>query len=226
MDYIIRDFRDNNRGDTEYRECADNKTIFSQFRYICKAEGIVDHKGPWEQFERYISQNYCAEITLYASSDDAELTCRLCGHHGCKSLYEATNNSEEVYTLSETCRIKLPRSVICGSECIGIPLKMRELMLELREYSDKVRLINGKLDIKSLMAAQKEPFSVYLPERMCEYTWPADLYCTVGEFKWVDWHKLELKVNRKSGRRPKMWKVTTYTKPNISFNFDYMLHIH
>lgn len=225
MNYIIRDFRDTSR-ETEpgWENCPDTKNILTQFKYICKQEGILNHRQPWDAFERTVALAYSHDIVEYACSEKATLTCRLCGHYGCKYLYEAYCEKPVIYTLTDSCSIKLPNSVVCGSECIGIPEKMRKLLSVLRLYATDIRLKNGRLDVKALKNSLKMPIDIYIPERMCTYDWPTDLYCTSGEFKWTDWYSLQVKKN-KSGWSPKSWKVTTFSRPNINNNFDYMIHI-
>lgn len=225
MNYIIRDFRDTSQ-ETEpgWENCPDTKNILTQFKYICKQEGILNHRQPWDAFERTVALAYSHDIVEYACSENATLTCRLCGHYGCKYLYEAYCEKPVIYTLTDSCSIKLPNSVVCGSECIGIPEKMRKLLSVLRLYATDIRLKNGRLDVKALKNSLKMPIDIYIPERMCAYDWPTDLYCTSGEFKWTDWYSLQVKKN-KSGWSPKSWKVTTFSRPNINNNFDYMIHI-
>lgn len=225
MNYIIRDFRDISQETVPgWENCPDTRNILTQFKYICKQEGILNHKQPWDAFERTIALSYSYDIDQFAFSEDASLICRLCGHYGCKYLYEARCKEPIIYKLTDSCNIKLPESVICGSECIGIPEKMRKLLAELREYATDIHLKNGRLDVSAIKKSLREPISIYVPERMCIYDWPTELYCTSGEFKWTDWYSLQVKKN-KSGWVPKVWRVTTFTKPSICNNFDYMIHI-
>lgn len=223
MNYVIRDCRDTSEY-AGYISCPDNKNILTQFKYICKEEGILNYRDPWEAFQKTIALNYTHFITEYAQSEECDLCCKLCGHYGCKTLWEAESEEPITYDLTESCKIKLPKSVICGSECIGIPIKMRELLAELSHYSKGIRLREGRLDIPFLLENLYRPISLYVPEGLCYYDWPIELYCTTGEFKWTDWYALQVK-KRKNGLAPKHWRVTTYTKPKITANFDYMVHI-
>lgn len=224
MNYVIKDYRDTGEY-YGYTSCPDTRTILAQFKYICKQEGISSYKDLWESFEKHIALTYSDLIEVFAEDESARLCCRLCGHYGCKTLFSAsTSTVNPVYDLTPTCKIKLPECVICGSECIGIPIKMRSLISELRKHATCVRLVNGRIDVESLLNSVQGNLDIYVPEGLCEYPWPIELYCTTGEFKWTDWTVLTVKKLR-NGRVPKTWKVTTFTKPEITRNFDYMIRI-
>lgn len=224
MNYVIKGYQDT----TEYpgfKSCPDTKTILAQFKYICKEEGLPTYKDLWDSFEKHIAITYSDLIEVFAEDDCAGLRCRLCGHYGCKTLFRAsTLTVDPTYDLTPNCKIKLPQSVICGSECIGIPLKMRSLLSELKKHATCVRLINGRIDVESLVRSCQGNLDIYVPEGLCVYPWPTELYCTTGEFKWTDWSVLSVKKTR-NGRLPKTWKVTTFTRPEITKNFDYMIRI-
>lgn len=224
MNYVIRDYRDTDEY-PGFTSCPDTKTILAQFKYICKEEGLPTYKDLWDSFEKHIALSYSDIIEVFDESEEACLRCRLCGHYGCKTLFKAsTLTVNPVYDLTPACKIKLPQSVICGSECIGIPIKMRKLISELRKCATCVRLIDGRIDVESILRSSDGCLDIYVPEGLCKYPWPIDLYCTTGEFKWSDWSTLEVKKTR-NGRLPKTWKVTTYTRPEITKNFDYMIRI-
>lgn len=154
-----------------------DQTIIQQLKEICNDAGI-GWKNPWEWITEHISFFYDNDASLYAVDADNDLTCRLCGHGGCGSLWEVFLTSPDINVIhiptssGENLQIELPQSILCGSECINISQQLRNIISEIKRIHNNAKILltnDRRINLDVLMDSIDDTGTLYFPVSLVKY---------------------------------------------------------
>lgn len=200
-----------------------SSTVFQQIRKICR-DNKIPHKDPWDRFKKTLSVAYSKKVELDLVDDCNLLKCKLCGHAGCGKLWKAYKPDDiNTYMLTDDIQLVLPPYIICGSECINIPIKIANLLAKMKSIGLECNIVDGRIQIDSWRNIGRH-LEIWLPYGLVDYTWDwngnKELWCTPGKWKWRPSHVLEMP---RATRRH--WHVHTATRPSINVWYDYIVRI-